>query len=167
VTSAKCVSIVFLLAALGCDTGRPVNPVIPQNAKPDLRIDSVTYTRLPTCWQGYPSGIICGPPRFNFILTIANIGPADMAEPFYMSNSCSRTDFDSQYCSHTIRVNDPPASIPVGGSIHISYVSFIDDSTSQVLFVINTNDRFDRGVPLPRIDEVSYDNNEYDLVLTW
>ena len=37
-----------------------------------------------------------------------------------MSNSRSMADFDSQYCSYTIRVNDPPTSIPVGKSIQIA-----------------------------------------------
>jgi len=35
------------------------------------------------------------------------------------------------------------------------------------LFVINTDDRFDRGVPLPVIPEMNYDNNSYVLDMKW
>jgi hypothetical protein len=165
--NAVCLIIMLLSPIAGCDLGRSINPVASIGGKPDLVIDTVTYKRLPSCWQGYPSGIICGGPRFEFTLRIANIGSTDIAEPFYISNSRSKWDFASRYCSFTIRVNDPPSVIPVGGSIPITYIDFIDDSTSHVLFVVNTNDRYQSAAPLPRLDEASYDNNEFDLPLNW
>lgn len=119
-TDLKYLGIVLLSMAVGCDFGQSVNPAMSPTGKPDLMIDTVTYTRLPTCWPGYPSGIYCFGPRFEFALKISNIGSADIAEPFCMSNSRSMADFDSQYCSYTIRVNDPPTSIPVGKSIQIA-----------------------------------------------
>lgn len=156
--NAMCLTIMLLPLIAGCDLGRSINPGGSRAGKADLLIDTVVYNQLPNCWQGYPSGIICGGPRFEFTLRIANIGSKEIAQPFYISNSRSKWDFDNKYCSFTIRVNDPPSVIPVGGSIPITYTDFIDDSTSHVFFVINTD---------TTLDEVSYDNNEYNLPLTW
>lgn len=166
-TGLKYLSILLLSLALGCDSGRPVTPVVPADRNPDLVIDTIAYTRLSNCWPGYPSGIICGGPRFAFTIQIRNIGSGDLCAPFYISYSHSKTEFDSQYCSSTIRVNDPAGTISVGGSMHLTFQGFIDDGTSPVLFVINTNDRFDSGIPLPIVDELSYDNNYYRLNIIW
>ncbi len=166
-TTRRALALAFVFAIVGCNSDQGIAPTTSSIVLPDLVIDTVTFVRLPDCWQGYPSGIICGGPRFDFTLHIKNIGSANFTVPFYISNSRSNVDFADKYCSSTLRVNDPPVTIPPGGTLQMTYESFIDDSTSRVLFVINTNDRFDRGVPLPKVDELKYANNDYSLTLTW
>jgi hypothetical protein len=163
----KSLSLILLTVFVGCKSNQSTNPANNSTGKPDLLIDTITYTRLPNCYQDYPSGIICGGPRFELTLQIGNVGSSDLSEPFYISYSRSKTNFDSLYCSSTIRVNDPPTFIRTGGNIQVTLVGLIDDSTSQVLFVVNTNNRFFRGVTLPMIDEVSYNNNDYVLNIKW
>ena len=84
------------------------NPVMTLNGKPDLIIDTITYTRLPNCYEGYPSGIICGGPRFEFTLKIKNIGLAAISSPLFICNSRSNWDFENHYCSYCQRLNDNP-----------------------------------------------------------
>lgn len=160
-------NLILITMVVGCKSVHSTNPAITTNDKPDLKVDTITYTRLPNCYQGYPSGIICGGPRFDFTLQIENIGSSDLSEPFYISYSDSKDEFDSLYCSSTIRVNDPPAIIRSGGKIQVTFEGSIDDSTSHVLFVVNTNNRYFRGVALPTIDEVSYNNNDFILNIEW
>ena len=166
-TTSRALQVAFVFVMVGCISDQGIAPSSSTTGTPDLVIDTVTFARLPNCWQGYPSGIICGGPRFDFTLHIRNVGSGNFTVPFYISNSRSNVDLAVQYCSFTIRVNDPAASIPPGGTLDVTYESFVDDSTSRVHFVINTNDRFDTGVPLPRVDELSYDNNDYYLPLVW
>ncbi len=156
-------AVSFLVFAWGCTKNEIVNPT----GKPDLTIDTISYQRLPNCWTGPYGGVYCAGPRFEFILRIRNIGDADLNQYFYISNSRSLSDFESKYCSHTTIVNDPTTKVSINGYVDVKFVDFIDDSVPKVLFVINTNDLFDRGVPLPTIEEKRYDNNSYILDLQW
>jgi hypothetical protein len=161
------ISIALLLILIGCKSEHSVNPITTKNGKPDLIIDNVTYTRLPNCYQGYPSGIICGGPRFEFVLKIKNIGLANISSPLYICNSRSSWDFENKYCSSGHRLNDPPLPILIDSSITIKFISDIDDSVKNVLFVLNTNDFFNSGSSIPRVEESDYTNNSYIKMLIW
>ena len=141
--------------------------IIP-NAKPDLIIESVSYQREPSCWEGWPSGVICsGVPIFKFTIKIRNVGDKDLDQFFYISNTTSDRDLLQNFCPHTRIVNYPPVKLAVGRFLNVSFSDFINDSTARVLFVINTNDLYSKGRHLPRIDELRYDNNSDTLDLEW
>jgi len=161
------IGIIFISFFIGCKSNILVNPISTLKGKPDLIIDEVIYKRLPDCHQGYPSGIICDGPSFEFTLRIKNIGNADVSSALFITNSRSKWDLDNQYCSCGQRLNDPPMNIPINGSLDIKLVSFIDDSVHNVLFVLDTYDRSNSGLNIPKIDEVNYDNNSYILPLQW
>jgi hypothetical protein len=137
------------------------------NGKPDLIIDTITYTRLPNCYEGYPSGIICGGPRFEFTLKIKNIGLAAISSPLFICNSRSNWDFENHYCSYCQHLNDPPSEIPINGSLDIKFISDIDDSVHNVIFILNTNDMYNTGLNIPKIDEENYTNNSYICSISW
>ena len=61
--------------------------------------------------------------------------------------------------------NNPPIRIPAFGSIDVKMLSDIDDSVSNVLFRLDTNDTDQSGITIPMIDERNYDNNSYILSL--
>ena len=147
-------AVLAVMLVVGCGKNSPVSPV----QKPDLTFGQVAYTRF----VGLGSG-----PLFRFTIHVRNIGTADFCESFYISNSRSASDYNEQYCSHTSIVNYPPVKLFVGDSIEVTFADAVDDSVPQVLFVINTNDRYNRGVPLPTIDELSYENNSASLVMQW
>jgi len=111
--------------------------------------------------------VLCGPSLFEFTLVIKNIGLADVTPPLFITNSRSKWDFDNHYCSIGQRVNDPPSVIPISGLLDIPLVSDIADSVQNVFFVIDTYDRPNSGLNLPKIDELNYNNNSYILSLYW
>lgn len=159
--------IAIPLLIIGCKSEQSVNPDLTQNGKPDLIIENITYTRLPNCYQDYPSGIICGGPRFEFTLKIKNIGSSAISSPLFICNSRSEEDFENQYCSYGQRLNDPCLEIPINGSLDIKLVSDIEDSVKNVLFILNTNDFYNSGLSIPKIDETDYTNNLYIENLVW
>jgi len=161
--------ILIIPIIVGCKSSNNnlVNPEIISTGKADLIIDEITYKRLPDCHQGYPSGIICDGPNFEFTLRIKNIGFADVTSAIFITNSRSKWDFDNQYCSYGQRLNDPPTSIPMNGSLDIKLESHIDDSVQNVFFVLDTYDRTNSGLNLPKVDELNYDNNTFVVDLVW
>jgi hypothetical protein len=163
----NCVILICLLIFFSCKIEQPSDRVPDLNGKADLIIDTVTYTRLSSRIEVDPPEIVIGPPRFEFTLKIKNIGTAEVTSPFLIDNSQSTEDFDSLYCSYGQLVNYPPAHIPVNGSLNTKIVCFIEDSVQNVLIVINTNDRYNRGVILPKIEELDYTNNSYVQSLSW
>ena len=160
-------SIIFPLLLLLMVAGCSKNNVTDSNEKPDLTIDSVSYKVLPSCYEGNPSGVICVGPNAVFTLTIRNIGTTDLRKSFYISASRSEQDFQNNYCSSTMMVNGDSIAIPVNGTLDVPIQLVFPDTVSKILFVINTDDRFDRGVPLPVIPEMNYDNNSYVLDMKW
>jgi hypothetical protein len=161
------VTLIFLLIIIGCKSEHSTGPAEAPNGKADLIIDTVSYTRLSDCFQLDPPEIVCGGPRFEFTLKIKNIGTADIASALFIRNSRSAMDFDSLYCSYGQRLNDPPAKIPVNGSLDIKLESDIEDSVQNILFVIDTNDRYNTGLTIPKIEELDYTNNSYVQPLSW
>ena len=148
----------------GCNKHQIIAPV----NKPDLIIEKITYLRQQNCWEDPHGGVVCsGIPMFQFNLKIKNIGDADLDQSFYISNSRSNKDFQSVYCPHTTIVNYPPTDLRANEFIDVTFNDFVNDSTAKVLFVINTNDLFSKGRPLPKIDEQRYDNNSYILDFKW
>lgn len=166
-TRINCVILVFLLIIFGCKSEQSTDAVPDQNNKADLIIDTVTYTRLSSRIEVDPPEPVIGGPRFEFTLKIKNIGTAEVSSPFMIANSQSTEDFDSLYCSHGQLVNYPPVQVPVNGSLETKIVCFIEDSVQNVLIVINTNNRYNRGVTLPEINELDYSNNSYVQPLSW
>ena len=79
----KYMSVILVIMFTGCQS----NSVNITNGKPDLIIDKVTYSQLPGCFEGSPSGIICGGPTFEFTLKIKNVGTAKVSSPFFILNS--------------------------------------------------------------------------------
>jgi hypothetical protein len=152
--NSKTFTVILFVLALGCKKASP----IAVEQKPDLTFGQITYARH----LAYNV-----PFAFTFTIIVRNIGTSELSQSFYISNSRSKAEFNDQSCSHTQLVNDPPTRIAVGDSIQVSIVDAVDDSVPQILFVINTNDRYDRGVPLPMIDELSYDNNSVTLAMKW
>lgn len=166
----RLILVVIPLLAAGCSKNTAViSPVADSNARPDLVIENIDYTILPSVVQGYPSGVLVAGPTAAFTLRIGNVGKAPLTSPFYISNSRSERDFDDGYCSTTTLVNASPETrtIPAGGSIDLKLDMSFADSVSRIFFLINTNDRFDKGVPLPAIPELNYDNNSYILGMKW
>jgi hypothetical protein len=166
-TRINCVILVFLLIIIGCKSEHSTDPAADQNNKADLVIDTVTYIRLSNCFQLDPPEIVCGGPRFEFTLKIKNIGTAGVASALFIENSQSTDDFDSLYCSYGQLANYPPGHIPVNGSLDTKIVCFIEDSVQNVLFVIDTNDRYNTGLTIPKIEELDYTNNSYVQSLGW
>jgi hypothetical protein len=160
-------NIGMILFIIGCKSDNLVNPILTSNDKPDLIIDEITYKRLPDCHQGYPSGIICDGPTFEFTLRVKNIGATDVTSALFITNSTSQWDFDNQYCSYGQRLNDPPTNIPTNGSIDIKLESHIDEGVQKIFFVLDTYDRTNSGLNLPKVDELSYDNNTLVVDLEW
>ena len=160
-------AIIVLFTLTACKSNHSENPVSPSVAKPDLVIDTVTYTRLPNCWQGYPSGVICGPPTFGFTLRIRNLGTADVSSPFFVQNSRSKWDFDNRYLSLGQRVNDPPTTIPINGTLDLNITSDVEDSLANVFIVVNPNYTYNTRVDTPLVDEVNFSNNSYTVTLKW
>jgi hypothetical protein len=138
--------LLLAMSSISCDLGQGLSPA----SKPDLIITQVTYVTRPF-------------EVFEFTIHIKNIGTAELNRSFWISNSRSQSDFDDHYCSHGQIVNYPPSVILPAQSMDVEILDLIDLTATEILFVINTNDRYDRGVPLPIIDESSYDNNEYIL----
>ncbi len=161
--------LVLLLAFSGCSRNAVVNSPPPSDGKPDLVILGITYSVQPACHEGYPSGIICIGPNALFTVKVGNIGTASLDRPFYISNSRSSEDFVTSYCSSTRMVNAPYDSVAIhpNGSIEVSFPDVFPDTVSKILFVINTDDRYDRGVPLPVIPESNYTNNSFVLNMKW
>jgi putative transposase len=160
-------STFFILVTLsGCNDINEI--IIPNKGKPDLIIESITYQRQPNCWDDGHGGVVCsGTPIFQFTLKIGNIGDAGLRQSFYISNSRTAKDFQDTNCSHTTIANYPPLELLPNGFMNVTFEDFIDDSIPKVLFVINTNDLYDHGVPLPIIPEKSYDNKSFILDLQW
>ena len=160
-----CIISLFLLAA--CKSDHLENPVLSSIDKPDLIIDTVSYTRLPNCFEGYPSGVICGPPTFGFTLRIKNIGTAEVMSPLFIENSRSKWDFDNRYLSYGQRVNDPPVKIPINGSLVVNITSDVEDSLANVFIVVNPNYTYNTRVDSPLMDELNFANNGYIVSLKW
>ena len=163
---AVCILVFSTMAGCKIET-LIINNSPSTGGKPDLTISQVTATKLPNCIEGYPSGIICYTGRFQFTLRIWNIGTATLARPFFISNSRSSPDIRDSICSTGRLVNERHVAIYPGDFVDISFEGSVDDSVPQVFFVINTNDRFSKGVHLPIIPELRYDNNDYWLDLHW
>jgi hypothetical protein len=159
--------LVGLLMIAACRPNRSPNAVEPLPAKPDLVIDTVSYTQLPTCYEGYPSGIICGPPTFEFSLRIRNIGSADCNSSFMIGNSKSKEDFDNQYLSYGQIANYPPVCIPADGILNINIISEVEDSVSNILIVVNPDGSHDIRNVSSLVDEQDYLNNLYVVSLKW
>jgi hypothetical protein len=138
-----------LLMIAACRPNRSPNAVEPLPAKPDLVIDTVSYTQLPTCYEGYPSGIICGPPTFM------------------IGNSKSKEDFDNQYLSYGQIANYPPVCIPADGILNINIISEVEDSVSNILIVVNPDGSHDIRNVSSLVDEQDYLNNLYVVSLKW
>jgi hypothetical protein len=158
---------IFLFLIISCKSDHSVNPITTSVCKPDLIIDEITYERLPDCHLGYPSGVICDGPNFEFTVRVKNIGTADVTSPLFITNSRSQWDFDNQYCSYGQRLNDPPSNIPMDELLDIKLESHIEDSVQNVFFVLDTYDRTNSGLNLPIIDEINYDNNSYVMSISW
>ena len=146
-----------LLAFGGCSQSSDVTV----STLPDLVISHVAYARLPSIGT-YLTG-----PSFQFTLTIRNIGDADFHVPFYISSTHNAKTYEDQFCGHTQLVNKPVTVILPGDSIEVNVLALIEGNTPDVLFVINTNDLYAKGVHLLIIPEVRYDNNSYVLHLQW
>src|SRR5258706_10876329 len=114
-------SVLVFSITSGCDVDTLIiKSPSSTNGKPDLTISQVTYTRLPNCIEGYPSGILCSRGRFQFTLTIWNIGDAVLAKPFYIFMSQSSPDIRDSICSSGRLVNDWGLSIWPGHSLEIT-----------------------------------------------
>jgi len=82
-TRANYLGFILIIIFTGCQ----LNSVNDTNGKPDMIIDNVTYSQLPRCFEGSPSGVICGGPEFEFTLKIKNIGTAKVSSPLFILNS--------------------------------------------------------------------------------
>jgi len=148
----------FALVSLTC-TG-PLMPVI--SAKPDLVIQKISYQRLPNCFQGYPSGVIClSGQNLEFTVRIANIGGADFQNTLFIENTKSMRGLREGYYGHGQTVNVSKQAIGIGGWIDVVVWDVIEDSVSAVKFYVNTTGRMDKNYPLPPVDELDYTNNTF------
>ena len=154
----------MVLPMYACNTNELVGPT----GKTDLVIEGITYQREPSCVPGIPSGVVCsGVPFFKYTIRIRNIGSRNLDQFFYISNTHSERDYRDGFCSHTAMVNNPPITLSAGDYIDVTFSDYVDEGTARVLFVINTNDLFSKGIHLPTIDELHYDNNSFTLNLQW
>ena len=135
--------------------------------KPDLMISQITYTRLSNVFHDSLGGVYITPPYFQFDLTIKNIGTKDVTSALFIEYSQSQRDFDSSYCSAGVRANDPPTPLPAHDSIQVEITGFLSDSLPKVLFLIDTNNRYNQPGGYPLIDESNYNNNTYVLPIKW
>jgi hypothetical protein len=158
--------ILLLIIAFGCNNNTSINST-DKSGKVDLIIEHISYTRLSNVGQDPYVVTIGASSLFEFDLIIKNIGTKDLRSSIFIENSRSKRDFDSSYCSHGQLVNYPPVNIPAQGSIETKVTDIIYDSVYNVLFIIDSNDRYHRGDPIPLIDESNYDNNTFVLQMTW
>ena len=160
----------FLISSLYsiCGCGQSID--IDSTKNPDLIIESITYKKLPNCFSTYPSGVVCMDGlNLEFTLRIKNIGTAPFAHSLFISNSRSEKDieighyshgqqpyYDSTLTSHTI---DP------GQVIEVRVDDIFDANLSKIKFLINDDGKpHIKALKLPpRVEELNYDNNTFDL----
>jgi hypothetical protein len=162
--------LIAALLSLSCNEPSPVTipaPITVIPGKPDLVIDTITYTHLSGRHYDQYGNPWFDPGEFEFILTIKNIGKVDVTSFIFIDNSRTKTDFDAHYCSSGHRANDPIQPLPAGASIQVKLTTSIDENVPNVLFRLDTNNFYHLPGTLPIIDELNYDNNTYAVALNW
>lgn len=130
-----------------------------QEPKPDLIIESISYER----YYNGDDGVVSLGKVYIFTLKIKNIGSSDFQDRFYISNTHTKGDIENKHFSHTGRVNETKEKIPINGSIEVKVMDEINQETKNIVFLINTDGKKHIKHALPRIEELNYDNNTYEL----
>ena len=136
-----------------------------QDAKPDLVITNVTSKIITPEHKHKPGEPVRSDGirrHLEYIITVKNIGTADLSIPFYIAWQNPPFDYNSDHYSRTMLVNRECNLIPVGGSMVFKTIGgSSSESSSGVRFFIQTDGkRHDRTI-FPKIEELNYDNNTY------
>jgi len=105
--------------------------------KPDLTITRVTYS------------------DHTFHVEVKNVGTADFAEEFWISNTSTKYDLIAGHYSHGLKVNQNNKKIKVNSSA-VFQISAPDLCCYDIVRFLIDVDKF-------RVDELRYDNNCFDF----
>ena len=168
------------VAFLGIATSFAISQIA---SKPDLTIERVSYSVIAPPPRKPLDGAVC-PPTGKCVLTIRNIGTAAFAGAFYIAYAETESEIETDNYGHICRVNNEGRCIPVDSSLDIVVATKAFSPGSPIKFLIQTDghdhqwgkmqwtddqNRRDgkhrRGGTLPRIDEITYDNNSVLFII--
>jgi len=128
----------------------------------DLVINNISYQRM-----SYDS-LSGGSWYYKFTIEIKNIGKRNTNDSFFISNTRSVLDYDTQYFTHGSLCNSNYQTIKSGQSLIEELYSSIPIESIYVLFKIAAmGDKSIGGTALPYADESNYENNYYTLELSY
>jgi hypothetical protein len=140
--------------------------------KPDLIIETVSYSNAPAITDEYGMPIMFPGIRLNFTICVRNIGDAAIAEFFYISHTRSNEAFNENYYESGEMVNHDNQIIEPGESLEVTITDNIAVDAKQVRFMVNPEsnklppiklDGNELDVSSKQVEESNYKNNTYEL----
>lgn len=141
-------------------------PFVTGDPKPDLFIQEITYSERLYSVVNEPGRPVRADGKQmlgDFAITVGNVGNADFENAFYISWTEYEPENKLRHYSRTSLVNESKGIIPAGGSLVVHVTSPIYKPGTSVMFLIQTDGKPHSKAPLPLIDELSYDNNEFEF----
>lgn len=141
---------------------------------PDLTIKKVTYRPDLSTPRLLPQRVDALVVTYEFRVEIENIGTAPLTEPFYISYTTTTYDYQNFIYSRHELLNAARTVIARGKSFTFVVTTEIEiprrvvPSNFPIRFYINTEGQLNTlGYQAPRINERKYNNNIYELSVTF
>jgi hypothetical protein len=140
--------------------------------KPDLIIETVSYSAAPAVTDEYGMPLMFPGKRLKFTILVRNIGNVSITDSFYISNTRSNEAFNENYYESGEMVNYDNQIIEPGESLEVTITDNIAVDAKQVRFMVNPEsnklppiklDGEELDVSSKQVEESNYKNNTYEL----
>jgi hypothetical protein len=140
--------------------------------KPDLVIETVSYSAAPAVTDEYGMPLMFPGKRLKFTIFVRNIGDAAIAEFFYIANTRSNEAFNKNYYESSEMVNHDNQRIEPGETLEVTIIDNIDEDAERVRFMVNPEgqklppiklDGEELDTSIKQVEESNYRNNAYEL----
>ena len=154
----------FVLAIYGQDGRHEID-----TNKPDLVVEEITYRPAPPSIGVHGGAVISGATEFT--IKIKNIGNASLEDEFYIVNTITEQDLETNHFSRGGLVNQGKKPINPGEIFHCKFCSKVDRDIDIIRFKINAgidttygkNEKKKGDIIIEPLPELDYTNNVYEL----